>query len=83
MNLKTGKWTFYDKYGEKIREQMFKSGRPDGKTIEYFANGKVSSTGTYDDSKRVGQWVYYDQEGKVVHKVTFDKNGKKINELKP
>ena len=62
---------------------MFRNGRPDGKITEYYANGKVASTGSYEDTKRVGQWAYFDEEGKPVYKVTFDKDGKKISEWRP
>ena len=78
MNIKTGTWSFYDKYGSRIRDQYFKNGRPDGKITEYFMSGKISMTGYYEDTKKIGQWIYYNEEGKVVQKMFFDSNGRMV-----
>jgi antitoxin component YwqK of YwqJK toxin-antitoxin module len=57
-------------------------GRLQGNWKEYYPGGELKSQGNYDNSKRVGEWVFYYQNGKTEQRGKYDKKGKAQGEWK-
>jgi len=79
-DLKEGKWEFYDERGRMYKKQSFIEGKPTGKWVEYYINGKKKGEGQFNGIKRDGVWTYWDKDGKVVYKVRYN-NGQKVEVL--
>lgn len=45
-----------------------KSGRRQGKWLDYHDNGQISCTGSFKDNEPVGEFVYYSKNGKIIAK---------------
>lgn len=60
---KVGRWTWWDREGNKVREGEFVAGVEHGPWLEW-RGGKKTSEGRYDNGKQVGDWVrWYDSTG--------------------
>jgi len=78
----------YSKKGEIIKGYIFKKGNvigegiideegiKDGPWKEYFLNGALKSTGTYDKGKRIGEWKFYHPNGQLEQIGSHNNDGK-------
>ena len=62
---------FY-KDGKIKSKKIYKSGLIQGQYIEYHKNGQILAFGKYEDSKKIGVWIWYDEDGKVQVEKSFD-----------
>jgi len=69
-------------YGNIYKKQSFVKGKPEGKWIEYYQNGKKRAQGFYKNELKNGKWIYWDKDGQIIYTITFSK-GIKIKEEKP
>jgi len=86
-----GKWIKYQdagyKNGEllksiKTSEESFKDGEQNGKSIDYYWNGKVKSESNYKDDKKNGESIEYYENGQLSYETNFKdglKEGKSID----
>lgn len=54
-----GESKWYSEKNVLLRHATYKGGDLEGKTINYDANGKITSEGHYSNNKKVGIWQYY------------------------
>lgn len=73
---------FNKKTNELISESNYVDGNLEGKSIDYYPNGKVSSIANYRDDKLHGEMILFDQTGNRIKKENFYYNirvGESIN----
>lgn len=63
--LKTGEWKFYNEDGILKTVENYENGLRNGKSISYFASGKVLLEYTFENDLREGPWVEYFENGKI------------------
>ncbi len=78
----------YSQEGEIIKGYVFKKGSvvgegiideegiKDGPWKEYFNNGDLKSTGTYDKGKRIGEWKFWHPNGQMEQIGSYNNDGK-------
>ena len=74
---KSATWMYYDRYGQRERQENYKDGRPNGKWMEWHANKKVKSESTYVNGRLNGKVIKRDRTGKVLYEAIY-KNGKRM-----
>ncbi len=76
-NRKTGIWELYYCSGMTKGKTTFRNGRPDGYTVMYHENGKVSEEGTWKINKWVGNYKLYYNNGQVQGEFRYSLVGKR------
>ncbi len=61
----------YDEKGNLILKGFFVDGRPHGKQLRYFSNGKISSEENYVNGGPIGLWTEYFETGNIQLKREF------------
>ena len=79
-DMKQGKWSFYNVFEKKIREQNFVDNVQDGPFTEYYDNGTKHFEGSFKGRLRDGKWSCWKPNGDLYYSVIFS-NGKKVKEL--
>lgn len=59
---------YYDAREQLVRKEYFQSGKLEGHSIEFYANGKMRSLFSYTSSIRNGVNGYYDSSGRIVYR---------------
>lgn len=67
---RTGRWSYFDRGGNKEREGTFLAGKRDGTWQEWW-NTKIAWTGEYANGKPSGEFVYFDRNGKELGRSTI------------
>jgi hypothetical protein len=63
-------------YNNKVEQEIeFKNGKQDGKTINFYKDGKIKFLSTYKENTKNGPSESYDESGAIISKGNF-KNGK-------
>lgn len=63
-----GIWRVFDSKGRKCSEWEFAEGKPNGKSIWYFPNGRLRREITYKDGEIDGEVIEYGQDGKIAQR---------------
>ena len=66
---------FYEDGVTKKSSSVFKNGKLNGSFSQYFANGSLKLTGTYNDSIKSGYWIEWYSTGVIKRRLFYD-NGK-------
>jgi uncharacterized protein len=87
-NVPFGEHRMYDTSGNPQRADIYDSGRvvasgpidsgdeQEGSWKEYYENGQLKDSGTYQKGLKVGEWKYFFMDGKKFEAGKYDKNGK-------
>lgn len=61
--LATGKWRYFDRWGNLESEYEYQGGKLHGKGVEYYANGKVKSVNHYENGETNGLYQSFHANG--------------------
>jgi len=67
-----GRIRFYDTATNNlVIDANYRKGKLEGKSIEYYLNGKIKNVAYYNNNKTLGTVTYYDSSGKLTSKQDF------------
>ncbi|MGE3544652.1 MAG: toxin-antitoxin system YwqK family antitoxin, partial [Kofleriaceae bacterium] len=69
--VRTGTWTWNDRWGNKERTGSYVDGKRDGKWLEYREN-KLYHSGSYVQDKPTGEFLYFDRAGNEIGRSTLN-----------
>jgi len=67
-----GKWKQYFLNGNIKLEGTYRQGKRDGSQQYYHPNGKIYSSGLYQNDIKVGKWIYNNAEGIIDTTINYN-----------
>ncbi|HPF66461.1 MAG TPA: hypothetical protein PLC20_02185 [Flavobacteriales bacterium] len=75
-----GIWTSYGPDGKVRSRSEYRDGVLHGPSVVFHPNGQPYYTGDYLNGKATGTWRFFDEEGIEVKRVTYDEQGRPIQD---
>ena len=68
---KVGKWTGWDRKGNKRFDGEYVKGKAEGKWVGYHIGGEKKYEGLYELGFQIGKWLYFNEKGEKVLEETY------------